>query len=456
MMSDAKDYQLKIAQLNARMDRLPVWGLDRRVFVVVGIAYWFAFYDLSSVAFTLPHLGQIFHLKGYQIALPVTANLVGYSLGAFILGTVADYVGRRKAMLYTVLLLAMGGLLTAFSWNDSSLAIFRFITGLGMGADISMAAAIMGEFSPARHRGRNIQYNYLWGAAGLATTPFIAIAFLHMGPLGWRFVFGIGALVAVVGIFMRDRWLPESPRWLALHGQWNEAEKLVSEMEHTAQMRTGQALPAVPEVPAENILKGFPTMELFRPPYLRRLIVVVGFWLIWYITVYAFLGYEPTLLIKMGLSVHNGLMKSAIGYLATPVAALLVLVVIDKIQRKYLVSLVTFIFAAACVLLATSSGAFTLFLGSALASMMIAANAAAYVYTAEAFPTRARASGTAIGIGVSHLGGASSAFIVVAALHAFGARGTFWLLGAIVALSGLIMLVGGVKTTGDGLTEIAK
>ncbi len=455
MTNEAND-SVQVARLNARIDRLPVWGLSHRVFFAVGIAYLFAFYDLIAVSFVLPHLTRVFHLTGYQIALPVTANLIGYSIGALLLGVVADYVGRRRAMFYTVVLLACGGLLTALSWNDVSLAIFRLITGLGMGADISMAAAIMGEFSPARARGRNIQYNYLWGAGGLAVTPFVAIALLHVGPLGWRLVFGLGVGVAFVGLGMRGRWLPESPRWLVLHHRYDEAEQLVCDMERTAQARVQRPLPPVPEVPPETALRSFPVVELFRPPYLRRLLVIVGFWVVWYITVYAFLGYEPTLLIKMGLSVQNGLAKSAVGYLATPVAAIGVLFIIDKIQRKYLVSMIAFVFAIACALLALSIDVPMILLGSAVASMMIAANAAAYVYTAEAFPTRARATGTAIGIGVSHVGGASSAFIVVAALNAWGARGTFWLLGAIVALSGVIMLVGGVKTTGEGLTEIAE
>lgn len=446
----------EIAGLNARIDRLPAWGLSRAVFAVVGLSYFFAFYDISTVSYTLPVITRQFGLSGYALALPVTANLAGYVIGAYALGTVADVIGRRAALLITVAIMTAGGVLTALSWNGPSLDVFRFITGLGMGSEIALAVTILTEFSPARKRGRYLQLNYLWGAAGLAVTPFVAIGLLKITGAGWRLVFLAGALVAFTTIFIRGRYLPESPRWLIAHGRPGEAEGLVARMEEAARRRSGQELAAVPRVPPEAAFTGFPTKALLRPPYRRRLAVTLGFWLVWYVTVYAYLGYEPTLLIKMGLSEPNGLLFSALGDIAIPVGALVALFVVEQWQRKYIVAVVAFVFAAALIVMAISSSGGLLFAGAFISSMMIAANSVGYVYTAESFPTRARATATSIGDGIGHVGGVIAPFIVVAAMSGFGARWTFALLAAIVFVSGLIISLGGIKTTGAELTTVAR
>jgi MFS transporter, putative metabolite:H+ symporter len=444
------------AELNARIDRLPRWGLSPVVFFVLGLSYFFAFYEISAIAFTLPTLTKRFDITQAQTAYPVAANLLGYAVGAYALGNIADYMGRRRALILTVMVLTLGGLLTALSWDVWSLSAFRFVTGFGVGAEIALAATIMAEFSPSRLRGRYLQINYLWGALGLTTTPFVAIALLNAFPdIGWRLVFVLGALVAVMILFMRGRWLPESPRWLVLNGREQEAERLVEDMEERCRSATGRDLPPVPAVHAERSAEGLPTLQLFQPPYLGRALVVLGFWLTWYVTVYAFLGYYPTILIERGLDEASGLLYSALGELAIPIGAIIALLLVEVGQRKYFISTVAFVFAAALALAALSTSGFLLWLGSFIASMMIAANAVGYLYTAEIFPTRARATATSVGDGFGHIGGVIAPFIVVWALGAVGGTGTLWIMAAFVFVSGLIIAFGGIKTTGQNLTEIA-
>lgn len=455
-MTQERPLEQKIAELNARIDRLPRWGLSPIVFVVVGLAYFFAFYDISTIAYTLPTLIKRFNITEAQAAYPVSANLIGYMVGAYVLGNLADSLGRRRALLINVIILAIGGLLTALSWDVWSLSGFRFITGAGTGAEIALAASIITEFSPSTSRGRFVAINYLWGAVGLAVTPFIAIFLLNTFPnAGWRIVFGLGALVAAITIFMRGRWLPDSPRWMVLNGREDEADNLVSDMERRCKSATGHDLPPISIVPAEHSPeKQLPTRELFRPPYRRRALVVLGFWSTWYVTVYAFLGYYPTILIQRGLSESSGLLYSALGALAIPIGGVLSLLLMNVGQRKYLLSIVAFVFTAALALAALSQSGFLLFLGSFVSSMMIA-NSFGYMYTAETFPTRARATGFAIGDGFGHIGGVVAPFIVTASLGAVGATGTLWIMAAFVFVSGLIILLGGIRTTDKLLTEIA-
>jgi len=444
------------AELNARIDRLPRWGLSPVVFLIVGLSFFFAFYEISAIAYTLPTLIRRFDITEAQTAYPVAANLLAYAIGAYVLGNIADSMGRRRALLLTVIVLTLGGILTALSWDVWSLSAFRFVTGFGVGAEIAIAATIMSEFSPSRLRGRYLQMNYLWGALGLATTPFVAIALLNAFPgIGWRLVYVLGALVAMLLLFMRGRWLPESPRWLILNGREQEAERLVEGMEERCRSAIGHDLPPVPTVHAEARAEGLPTMQLFQPPYLGRALVVLGFWLTWYVTVYAFLGYYPTILTERGLSESSGLLYSALGQMAIPIGAILALLLVEVGQRKYYISTVAFVFAAALALAALSTSGFLLWLGSFIASMMVAANAVGYLYTAEIFPTRARATATAVGDGFGHIGGVIAPFIVVWALGAVGGTGALWIMAAFVFVSGSIILLGGIKTTGERLTELA-
>lgn len=449
-------FEQRDAELNARIDRLPGWGLSPAVFVVVGLSYFFAFYEISAISYTLPTLTERFNLTEAQTAYPVAANLLAYAIGAYVVGNISDSRGRRVGLLITVMILTVGGFLTAFSWDVWSLTAFRLITGLGTGAEIALASAIMTEFSPSKLRGRYLQINYLWGAAGLAATPFVAIFLQNAFPgIGWRLVFALGGLVAVMLVFMRGRYLPESPRWLALNGREEEAERMVTAMEERVRERTERELPAVPEVRAERRAEGLPTLQLFKPPYLQRALVVLGFWFMWYVTVYAFLGYYPTILIERGLSESSGLLYSALGQLAIPIGGVIALLLVEVGQRKYFISIVAFVFAAALAVAAVSTSGFMLWLGGFLCSMMVAANAVGYLYTAEIFPTRARATATSVGDGFGHVGGVIAPFIVVFGLGALGGSATLWIMAGFVLVSGLIMLLGGIRTTGEGLTDIA-
>lgn len=451
---EASAAEKRAARLSARIDRMPAYGFGLALFIIVGASYFFTFYDITAIGVTLPTLTKVLHLTDAQEATPVTANLFAYIIGAYGLSTVADYIGRRRALVISVLVLAGGSLLTAFSWDLGSLTVFRFITGLGMGAQISLAATIMTELTPPHLRGRGVALNVFWGGVGLGAAPWLGLALLDVGPIGWRLVFGVAALVVVLLFFLNDRTLPESPRWLALHGQGDRAEAIVTEMERHIERR-GITLPPVREVPAEATLKTFPTGELLRPPYLGRVLIVFFFWTFSYMGAYAYLAYQPTLIIKMGVAGEHGLLYSAIGDIAFPVGAFLAAVLIDRWQRKYLAVCAGALGIVGVVIIAFAQGPVSIIVGSFIAGIWLMSPAYGYSYTAEIFPTRARASAMSIGDGLGHIGGAIQPYIVVAVLAAFGPRPTFGVIAVITAVALLIMLIGGMRTRNRDLTEIA-
>lgn len=451
----AGSLEQRVANLNARLDRLPSLGLSRLMFVVIGAAYFFTFYDITAIGVTLPVLAQQFGLHGPDLALPVTTNLFAYIVGAYLLSSAADYIGRRRALAIAVLLLFVGAVLTALSWDLASLAIFRAVTGIGMGAEISLAATIMTELAPPRLRGRAVALNVFWGGVGLAAAPWIGLALVEGLPvdIGWRVVFGVGGLAVFLLLFLTDRWIPESPRWLMLHGHGDRAEALMERMERHA-VAQGHELPEPEPAKAEASLTTFPTLELLRPPYLRRVLVVFFFWFFAYMAAYAYLAYLPTLLGDMGVA-HN-LLYSAIGDVGFVAGGAITLAVIDRWNRKHTAAAAGVVGMVGIALIALSHGPAMLIVGALLAGVWIMTPAFAYTYTSEVFPTRARASGMAIGDGLGHLGGAVQPYIVVAALAAVGARGTFGLMIAMIAVAASIILFGGIRTAGNRLTDLAR
>ena len=127
--SEAGDPAL-IADLNARIDRLPVWGVSVAAVVAVAFSWFFSFYDITSIGIALPVIAKQFHLAGAALALPISLNLFGYVVGAYVFGTVADYIGRKRTYQIILLILTVGAALTAVSWNGLSLALFRMLTGV--------------------------------------------------------------------------------------------------------------------------------------------------------------------------------------------------------------------------------------------------------------------------------------------------------------------------------------
>lgn len=446
----------QVARLNARIDRLPTWGLSRWVFLALGLSYFFVYYDITAFGVNLPVMLDDLRLTEAASGPAITGNLIAYIVGSYALGSAADYIGRRNALVISVAILAAGSVLTALSWDLFSLTLFRVITGLGMGAQIALAATLVGELSNARSRGRFLALNTLWAGAGFVVTPFLGMALLPLGGLGWRVLFAIPVLSLLVLAFCRDAAMPESPRWLVLHARAERAERIVAGMERIAQRRAGGALPEVPRVPAEDHVTGFPTRQLLSRQYLPRLLLVFAFWTVFYMWIYGYLGYQPTLLGEMGIDVPSGLLYTGLGYLGFLVGGLVTPVLIDHVERKTMVGLGIGVAVVGFLVLTFSAGPATVILGELFVGFgNISAVTAAYTYTTEVFPTRARASAMAIGDGLGHVGGAIVPYIVLALLGAVGPAPVFGGFAVLAALS-LLLILGGVRTSKRGLTRLSQ
>jgi putative MFS transporter len=449
------DRDRAVIEISARLDRLPAWGLRPGVLIILVFSWIIVGYDITAVAATLPVLVKDFHSTTAIVSIAVTTNLVAYMVGAYGLGTLADIIGRRRALTISISILTAGAALTGFSWNPASFAAFRTLTGLGMGAQISLATTFATEFSPPKLRGQVVSANTIGLGLGLALPLFVAIPLLGLGPIGWRTEYWLAALAVCMLFFLRDSWMPESPRWLVVHGQADRARTIVAAMEGRLRKR-GRVIGPVHEVPAEQPPGRFPTAALLRPPLLGRMVFVFVFWVIWYVWIYGYLVYEPTLVGKLGLPLPPGLLYSGLAFLAFPLGAVAGAVFGDRIPRAYGIAAAAAIDVLGLALMASASTLAMVVAGGALVGFgNLYGVGLAYTYTAELFPTRARASAMSIGDGIGHLGGAIQPYIVLAVLGAFGARYVFAVLGVAAAINCVMLAVSRRQTTGQPLTQVA-
>jgi MFS family permease len=185
---------------------------------------------------------DVLHLSAAQVGAISSAYLVGAVLGSLVFGHLTDRYGRRTFFFVSLGIYLCGVGLTAFSWNLWSFALFRFITGAGIGGEYSAVNSAIDELIPARFRGRvDLMINgsfWLGAAAGAASTVILLNPKILPVNLGWRLGFGAGPIIGTVILYMR-RFIPESPRWLVTHGQREEAEKTVAALEQTVARETG-------------------------------------------------------------------------------------------------------------------------------------------------------------------------------------------------------------------------
>lgn len=218
--------------LPARLDRLPWSRWHWRVVIALGVTWLLDGLEVTLVGSVANVLGRsdTLALGEAQIGASVSAYLAGAVLGALFFGRLTDILGRKKLFFVTLFVYLTATFLTAFTTGFVAFAILRAITGAGIGGEYSAINAAIDELLPARVRGRAdlaINGTYWLGTAlgSLGTLVLLDPAVLPYW-LGWRVCFALGASLGLVILFTR-RHLPESPRWLLMHGRVVDAERVV-------------------------------------------------------------------------------------------------------------------------------------------------------------------------------------------------------------------------------------
>ncbi|HYL57723.1 MAG TPA: MFS transporter [Candidatus Acidoferrales bacterium] len=245
-----------VTMIPARLDRVPWCRFHWLLVVALGITWILDGLEVTlmgAVAAVLQH-PQALNFSATQIGFLSSCYLTGAVIGALVFGHLTDRFGRRTFFFITLALYLTGVGLTACAWNLWSFAIFRFITGAGIGGEYSAVNSAIDELIPAEYRGRidlAINGSFWVGAAlgSISTVVTLNPAILPIN-VGWRVGFAMGPIVGVAILYLR-RFVPESPRWLLTHGRVEEAEQVVREIERYA--AAGGAIPGAP--PSEFALR---------------------------------------------------------------------------------------------------------------------------------------------------------------------------------------------------------
>jgi MFS family permease len=239
-----------VTDLPARLDRLPWSPWHWRVVIALGVTWILDGLEVTLVGSLGGVLAEreTLALTAAEIGLAATAYLAGAILGALVFGRLTDRYGRRKLFLATLGLYLTATALTAVSWSFGSFAVFRAATGMGIGGECAAMNSAIDELLPARVRGwvdLAINGTYWIGTALGATVSVVLLDPRVLGHrVGWRVAFALGALIGAAVLLVR-RYLPESPRWLLVHGRRAEAEAVVAAIEADVRRARGPLPPAI-------------------------------------------------------------------------------------------------------------------------------------------------------------------------------------------------------------------
>jgi putative MFS transporter len=443
----------KFTDINAgaRLDRLPICAFHWRILALIGAGMFLDAFDIYLAGGVLGALLK----EGWSTlqlnATFVSSTFIGMTLGAWFSGILGDRFGRRFTYQVNLAIFGLASIAAAFAPSMTVLIACRFVIGIGLGAEIVVGYATLTEFVPASSRGR-------WIGLLAVITNFSLFASSMVGlwvipTLGWRYMFGIVGVLAMF-VWILRKSMPESPRWLAAHGRGEEAEKILQVIEAEA-ARKGP-LPPVQSVSREEQPAGS-VWKLFQPPFLGRTLlgsllhIVVGF------SLYGFIGWLPTFLIKDGHSVVSSLGYTTLMSLGGPVGSLIGLALADIVGRK--ASIVGSSLAAAAFGLAypfMPDGAPLALVGFCLVSAIYVMLATGFaMHVPELFPTRYRLRGTAVSATAGRITTALVQFAVVAIFAWQGLLGVLGTLAGILVFQALVFLVFGFETKGRPLEDVA-
>jgi MFS family permease len=460
----------------ARMDRLPwvrwhwlvviglgtVWILDGLEVTIVG-----------SMSDALKSADTGLGLSSSQIGLAGAVYVAGGCVGALFFGQLTDRFGRKRLFLITLGVYIAATVLTAFSMNPLWYFAARFLTGAGIGGEYAAINSAIDELIPAQYRGRVdvvINGSFWVGAAGgaLLTIPLLDPTLIS-AEYGWRIAFGLGAILGV-GVLLVRRNVPESPRWLFIHGREDEGERIVRQIEDDIEKDTGSELSGVSETITIRQRKTISIALIARTVftmYPRRTILCFALFVGQAFLYNAFyFTYGDTL--STFFDVNETGYYIAIFAVSNFIGALALSPLFDSLGRvrmiagTYLLSgvllvVLGFFLGSVTAVTLTLFGAIIFFFASAGAS-------SAYLTASEVFPMETRALCIAFfyAIGTA-VGGITGPLLFGALIEDASGSGDitglavgYYLGGALMVVGGLAEVFLGVKAEGQSLESIAR
>jgi MFS family permease len=236
---DRNDDRVVETSIPFRLDALRWNGFHTRVVIALGITWILDGLEVTLAGALSGALKQspTLQFTNFDVGFSNSAYLAGAVIGAFGFGWLTDRIGRKKLFFITLALYLAATAATALSWSVASYALFRFLTGAGIGGEYTAINSTIQELVPARYRGWTdlVINGSFWIGAALGAISAIVLLDPHLvGPdLGWRLAYFTGACLGLI-VFVMRMWIPESPRWLVIHGHPDRANAIVDDIERSA------------------------------------------------------------------------------------------------------------------------------------------------------------------------------------------------------------------------------
>lgn len=463
-------------QVPARLDRLPWSRFHWRVVVGLGGVWVLDGLEVTMVgnvsARLLEHNSGI-ALNPSQIGMAAAIYIAGACSGALFFGHLTDRFGRRNLFILTLAIYLVATVATAFAFAPWYFFLTRFFTGSGIGGEYAAINSAIDELIPARVRGRVdlvINGTYWLGSAAGAGGALILLNTSNFPPnIGWRLAFGIGAILGIFVLLVR-RNVPESPRWLFIHGREDEAEHIVGEIEEAVEQETGQPLPE-PQGKALRIRqrKAISFREIAAVAfklYPRRAVLGLALF-IGQAFLYNGVTFNLGTLLNQFYAVPSGMVPVffVLWALSNFAGPLVLGHLFDTVGRKPMITLTYIGSGVAVVVLAvvfiTQAGGVWAFIGVLIVAFFLASAgaSAAYLTVSEIFPMETRALAIAFFYAMgTAIGGITGPLLFGQLINSGHRDEVVWsfLIGAVVmAAAGLVELWLGIAAEGRPLEELA-
>ncbi|MFA4826613.1 MAG: MFS transporter [Methanoregula sp.] len=464
--------------LTEAMDDSPFTLKHAHIWFLSSMGIFLDGFDLFVLSIALPLIIVQFSATPLEQGIVGAAAVIGAIFGALIGGKLCDRFGRKKVFIADLFIFIIFAVLSAFAWNIESLILFRFLLGVGIGADYPACASYVSEFMPKRIRGRMLIAAFSFQAVGIFVAAGVGLLILALYPSesSWRWMMVAGAVPALVILVLR-RGLPESARWHIQRREWKLAVGVVRYMIPDFTMKEGI------KPPVADIVQKKPEKEPARPSFMssyaelftqKNLQKTILITVPWFFMDFAFYGvgiFSPILIASM-LGTHaTGLNFIAQDFYSTGYTVLLDVFLIlgfilnilfvEKLGRIRL-QLAGFIGMAAglFILAASASGSETIialaFVGFGLFNLLQnwGPNATTFLLPAELFPTRLRATAHGFASGFAKIGAACGIIFVPLMKSSYGVSYTVIIMGIICLIAFVVTWLTRIDMTGRSLEEL--
>jgi MFS family permease len=429
-------------------------------------------FDFFIIGVALPLIKKEFNATSWQVGAVGAAAVLGAVIGAAVFGPLTDRIGRKGMYLLDLLFFVVFAGLSALAWDIWSLLAFRFLLGIGIGADYPISACYVSETMPARLRGRMTSSTVGFQALGMLFGAVAGLVLLLVVKdlSAWRWMLAVGVVPALLVIFLRTT-VPESPRWLAAHGKQAEAASALAAL--TGQPVAEPGLEPAPAAGPPAAPGPSPVRQLFGPSLWRSTLLACVPWFLMDIATYGVGLFTPTIL--MSLAFRPERLAHGDPFLAREILSVegavfldffliigfaLAILLIDRVGR---IPLQIFGFLGMAVGLGILAVAgfgeqqnlFFVFTGFILFNTLMNAgpNTTTYVLPSEIFPTQLRATAHGLASASGKVGATVGIFFLPIFQNELGLEPTLLLVAAAAVLGAAVTWLTAVETVGRSLEE---